>query len=159
FHLQAASDTHALVRAITKLEDDHPTEAERMTLARTLAHTFVWPASTHQLLVDVSITCRNDIKTGIQRVVRALVWELLQSQAHKHRVEPVYLVQEGERFHYRYARKWTSEALGIPASWSRDELVECSPGDVLLCVDFAERLVVEAEKSGLFNQLKRDGVD
>jgi glycosyltransferase involved in cell wall biosynthesis len=159
FHVQAESGTRALVRAITELEDDHPTEAERLTLARTLAHTFVWPASPHQLLVDVSITCRNDIKTGIQRVVRALVWELLESQAHKHRVEPVYLAQEGERFSYRYARKWTSEALGIPVSWGRDETVECSPGDVLLCVDFAGLLVVEAEKSGLFSQLKRDGVD
>jgi glycosyltransferase involved in cell wall biosynthesis len=159
FHVAAEAGTHALVRAITELEDDHPTEAERLTLARTLAHTFVGLASTQQLLVDVSITCRNDIKTGIQRVVRALVWELLQSQAHRHRVEPVYLTREGERFHYRYARKWTSEALGIPASWSRDEPVECSPGDVLLCVDLAGRLVVEAEKGGVFNQLKRDGVD
>jgi glycosyltransferase involved in cell wall biosynthesis len=159
FYFAAESGTHALVRAITELKDDHPTEAERLTLARTLAHTFVWPASTHQLLVDVSITCRNDIKTGIQRVVRALVWELLQSQAHKHRVEPVYLAQEGEGFHYRYARKWTSEALGIPASWSRDEPVECSPGDVLLCVDFAGRLMVEAEKGDVFDRLKRDGVN
>jgi glycosyltransferase involved in cell wall biosynthesis len=159
FHVQAESGTHALVRAITELEDHHPTDAERLTLARTLAHTFVGLPPTHQLLVDVSITCRNDIKTGIQRVVRALVWELLQNQMHGHRVEPVYLAQEGERFHYRYARKWTSKALGIPASWSRDEPVECSPGDLLLCVDLAGGLVVEAEKSGLFNQLKRDGVD
>jgi glycosyltransferase involved in cell wall biosynthesis len=158
-HVEGKSGARALVKEIAELEDDRPTDAERLTLARTLAHTFASIGSTRQLLVDVSATCRDDLRTGIQRVVRALVWELLRGSMHEYRVEPVYLAQEGGRFQYRYARSWTSEALGIPAGWNRDEPVECSAGDVLLVADFTGGLVVEGERHGVFSQLKRDGVE
>jgi alkanesulfonate monooxygenase SsuD/methylene tetrahydromethanopterin reductase-like flavin-dependent oxidoreductase (luciferase family) len=48
-----------------------------------------------QLLVDVSAMVREDLKTGIQRVVRAQLLELLRRQNRHHQVLPVYLSDEG----------------------------------------------------------------
>ena len=111
-----------------------------------------------QLFVDVSATCRNDLKTGIQRVVRALVWELIQTPPAGYRVEPVYLTDEDGVWDYRYARKWTSSALGIDGDWMTDDSVSHSKDDVLLIADYTSGYAVEAERAGIFRGLKKSGV-
>jgi FkbM family methyltransferase len=111
-----------------------------------------------QLLVDVSATCRNDLKTGIQRVVRAIVWELIKTPPAGYRVEPVYLTDEEGVWDYRYARDWTSGALGVAGGWMPDDSVKYSSGDVLLIADYTSGYAVEAERAGVFKVLKKNGV-
>jgi glycosyltransferase involved in cell wall biosynthesis len=158
FYARSQRDSLSLVKAIANLEYDSPNDPECLDLARLISHTLPMDNPTRQLLVDVSATSQNDLKTGIQRVVRALVRELVQMPPAGYRVEPVYLTNQGQRWHYRYAREWTSSALDMQVGWLPDEPVEYSPGDIMLVADFTGGLAVEASRAGVFKGLKGDGI-
>ncbi|MDR2678206.1 MAG: FkbM family methyltransferase [Zoogloeaceae bacterium] len=105
--------------------------ADPYALAVTLARDFP-PAPRHrQLLVDVSALARVDLRTGIQRVVRAVLEKWLDYDE-SWQVEPVYAVPEG----YRYARRFTCDFLGIDKDWAEDALVDAWAGDVFFGLDF-----------------------
>lgn len=110
-----------------------------------------------QWLIDVSGTCRSDPKTGIQRVVRALVWELIRNPPSGSRAEPVYLSDKGGRWHYRYARAWTLESLGYSKDALVDSPAEFGQGDVLLIADFISELASRALDFGVYEDAKLGG--
>jgi len=137
------------------LDDD-----ERIDLAERIAQSL--PSSStakKQLFVDVSVTAENDLRTGIQRVVRSIIGELVDKDLGDYRVEPVYLSSEGGRWHYRYARKWTAKTLGIPSEWAVDKPIEHASGDLLLIADFTSVMLTEVMRYGIYDQLRRDGVE
>ncbi len=154
----AQSSSEELISSITKIEGHQLSEAELVPLAQSVSDALPMRRAVRQLLVDISATCRSDLKTGIQRVVRALVWETLHYPPSGYRVEPIYLTNEGGGWHYRYAREWTSRALGFSDGWIADEPVEYSPGDVVLIADFTSAFAVEAERANVFEKLKCDGI-
>ena len=53
-----------------------------------------------QLLVDISILIHGDSKTGVQRVVRSILNELLISESHDFNVRPVYFCHQAHYFKY-----------------------------------------------------------
>ena len=147
-----------LVRALASLEGPAPSDSECRSLARAIVQTRSCARAHRQLLVDVSATARQDLQTGIQRVVRALVKELINQPPEGFRVEPVYLTEQGGAWHYRYARAWTARAMGLSPELLPDEPVDRWAGDVVVVADFTSAYVVEAEKAGVFSALKRDGI-
>ena len=157
-HTSQQGRTGELIQAIAEIRGHTPSDVECAALAQSIARSIPNVKTTRQLLVDVSATCRNDLKTGIQRVVRALVWELIQSPPVGYRVEPVYLTNEGETWHYRYARDWTAGACGFPGGWMSDEPIEYSAGDILLIADFTSEFAVIADQAGVYKALKWHGV-
>lgn len=152
------SSCHALVKAIAGVADYAPTDTECIDIAQAVSHTLPILKPVKQLLIDVSVICQNDLKTGIQRVVRALIAELIQVPPDGYRVEPVYLTDSGGIWHYRYANSWTSNELGIPSGWISDEPIDYFSGDLMLVADFTGNLVVEAERAGVFERFKNDGI-
>jgi glycosyltransferase involved in cell wall biosynthesis len=83
-----------------------------------------------RVLVDVSVIARNDARTGIQRVVRAL-WLDLSSRTHPtHDFVPVHA---GLRHGYCYAR-WDA---GEDRPTLTREVVRAQPGDSFLGLDLA----------------------
>lgn len=157
-HAAASLQTQAVTQALTTSNGLEPTEAQFVHMAQMLAREIQPLNASRQLLIDVSATCRNDLKTGIQRVVRALVWSLIQAPPEGYRVEPVYLQCDTGVWHYCYAREWTSQALGISGGWMPDDSVDYFDGDVLLIADFTSGLAVEANHAGVFSRLKECGV-
>ena len=155
-HAKLARDS--LAQALAQIERQPATDDECLAIAQVAAQEQARTTSTRQLLIDVSATCRNDLKTGIQRVVRALIWELIKKPPDGYRVEPVCLTNEGAVWHYRYAREWTAGALGITQLNLHDEPIDYSNGDVLFVADFTSAYAVEAEKHGVFATLKAAGV-
>jgi glycosyltransferase involved in cell wall biosynthesis len=113
---------------------------------------------TRQLLVDVSTVARHDLRTGIERVVRAQLVELLNRQHAGVRVEPVYLTDEGGEWHFRYARRYTKALLGIEAAALDDAPVEFSAGDIYYSPDFFPSGVIAASEAGMFAGLRTRGV-
>lgn len=111
-----------------------------------------------QLLVDVSAIARNDLQTGIERVVRAQLSELLRQAPAGIRVEPVYLTNEGGDWHYRYARSYTCKILGMPSAKLSDAPVEARLGDMLYAPDFFPEGVINAARSGLYANWREHGV-
>lgn len=144
----------AVARAASKASGD---AAEALAWAEALASTFASPRPP-RLFLDASITCREDLRTGIQRVVRAVALALVHERASARRAEPVYASDAGGRWHFRHARRWTARMLGVPVEALRDDAVEFQPGDVLLSLDLGESLVHEVARSGVYRVLRARGV-
>jgi glycosyltransferase involved in cell wall biosynthesis len=111
-----------------------------------------------QLLVDVSAMVREDLKTGIQRVVRAQLLELLRLQNQGRQVLPVYLTDEGGRWHYRYARRYLHDLIGTVGNGVHDDEVHVAAGDVFYSPDVFPRPVAEAARDGLYARWRAAGV-
>ncbi len=85
-----------------------------------------------QLFIDISQLVVHDWRTGIQRVVRALLQGLLSKSPQGHVVRAIYADASGQ---LRYANKFTEKLLGKIGSDSEDPLIEIRPGDVFFCPD------------------------
>ena len=116
------------------------------------------PLAPRQLLVDVSTIVQHDLRTGIERVVRTQLLELLHMRQQGLRVEPVYLSTAGGRWHYRYARRYALDLMGISAPTLHDAPIDFQPGDVFYCADFAPGAIVEAARAGVYTELRKHGV-
>lgn len=89
-----------------------------------------------QLLLDISAVAGNDLKTGIQRVVRSIVLALIDNPPAGFRVEPVY--GSGAQRRYRYARRFTLGLLGVDNIPFEDDPIDYQQGDIFLCLDLSK---------------------
>jgi glycosyltransferase involved in cell wall biosynthesis len=116
------------------------------------------PLAPRQLLVDVTTIARHDLRTGIERVVRTELLELLKLQQPGLRVEPVYLCQEEGRWQCRYARQYTYALLGLDPQTVHDPVADVRTGDLYYGADFAPGAVVAAAADGLYARWRARGV-
>ncbi len=111
--------------------DTAPTQTNYLDCAAAIAAN--QPArAPRQCLIDISAMVQTDLKTGIQRVVRSIMMELLRNPPAGFRAEPVY-TRGGEPYHY--ARQYLSQQLGLPEVGLPDAPVEIQHGDVFLGLD------------------------
>ncbi|WP_018231900.1 glycosyltransferase family 4 protein [Thioalkalivibrio thiocyanodenitrificans] len=106
-----------------------------------------------QLLVDVSELVQRDARTGIQRVVRTMLRELLSHPPNGYRIEPVYAALTHG---YRYARRFTCEFFGGSPASLPDELVDCAPGDIFFGLDLQPQSV--PAQTDYLHKLHQQGV-
>ncbi|HDL6961763.1 TPA: glycosyltransferase, partial [Yersinia enterocolitica] len=92
-----------------------------------------------QLLIDVSALIVSDLGTGIQRVVRALLTQLISNPPDGYIVEAVYT--SNNQVGYRYARSFTCKIFGLPQGVLSDDVVEMWNDDIFLGLDFHPFLV------------------
>lgn len=111
-------------------------------------------APTRQFLVDISELVRHNAQTGIQRVVGAVMSELVRQPPAGYRVEPVYATMEQPG--YRYANAFAAATLGMADRDPFDRPIEYGPGDVFLGLDLRPELIPFQE--GFFQQLRNNGV-
>lgn len=90
------------------------------------------------LLVDVSVIYKQDAGTGIQRVVRNVVDELMQKPPEGYEVR---LVVAGKNSDYCYA----NNELNVFSSVDLDQRVDCRLGDIFLGIDLAAHLLPKYE--------------
>ena len=155
---RAANGQHALIKSIAAL-DNLPFENTTLELvAKSVAASFSPEPSQLQLLIDVSSIVRHDLKSGIERVVRAQLMELIKDPPGGFRVEPVYLTDQGGQWHYRYARSYTCEMLGIQQANLCDAPIDINQGDVFYALDFFPDGVINAAKSGIYSKWKAAGL-
>jgi len=112
-----------------------------------------------RVYVDISAIINEDLKTGIQRVVRAILTALFQMDLMSYHVVPVYLTDKNNYWHYRVANSYMTYLTGDKFTINYDTVVEPVEGDIYLGLDFYAGGVVEAFKSGLYHQWKKRGVD
>jgi glycosyltransferase involved in cell wall biosynthesis len=116
-----------------------------------------------QLLVDISTLAETDAKTGIQRVVRSILLELLNNPPKGFSVEPVYYVRS-EGFYY--ARNFTQKFLDVAGVEikgndegkliEKDERISFKTGDVFLGLDLTAQFFPEIDTT--LELLKNSGV-
>lgn len=126
-----------------------PSKDQLVSFSACLAQNFPAPSKDKQLLIDVSELNKRDAKTGIQRVVRSLLTELLTNPPAGYTVKPIY----ANNFHlgYRYANKLKNRYLGLPEEGVEEETLITQPGDIFLGLDL-QADVVQAQKQYLAAQ-------
>lgn len=108
---------------------------------------------TRQWLVDVTQIARNDIGTGIQRVVRSILAQWLRHPPEHVRIEPIALVQGT----YRYARRYALDLLELPPNLLADDFVAVGAGDTYVALDWGAEALAASEP--LLRDWHRLGVD
>lgn len=112
------------------------------------------PSQKRQLFVDVSEMVQRDSRTGVQRVVRSILRELLANPPIGYVVAPVYATDT--EFGYRYARQYTRKFLGEPSSNEPDPIIDFSQGDIFLGLDMQHR--VQPYQITFYRHLRREGI-
>ncbi|WP_306549230.1 glycosyltransferase [Desulfobulbus sp.] len=158
FHRRSETSTTALIEAIAAQKQFVQDDPELILLAKSISSTLPLNSPNNCLFLDVSATFRTDLKTGIERVARALLLALMETPPAGYRIEPVYLSHDGGEWHLRYARRYTVELLGGLPEVLDDEIVEPELGDTLLGLDLSGDILVQAEHTGLFANYRNRGV-
>ncbi len=109
--------------------------------------------ATRQLFFDISELHHRDAKTGIQRVVRSVMHELLRNPPAGYRIEPVYATMEHG---YRYARCFTARFLNLGHLSLDDAPISAHCGDVFWAVDWQPDVVPQHQQA--LRQMRLRGV-
>jgi glycosyltransferase involved in cell wall biosynthesis len=126
-----------LIETVAGTHSRHaPARQDLLAAAESIAFNLPMPAL-RQLFVDVSVLVKQDLKTGIERVARGVLVELLQNPPKGFRVEPVF-AGKGQ---YICARRFTCGLLGLGSSFVDDAPAEIRRGDVFLGLDWAAHIV------------------
>ena len=129
----------ALARCVIEATGDlAASDAQLANAARAMAE--LWPLGglQRQMFVDVSELVHTDARSGIQRVVRSVLSELLASPPYGMRVEPVYAHGSGA---CRHARQFAARFLDLPFTPQPDATIETAPGDVFLGLDLSAHVI------------------
>lgn len=92
-----------------------------------------------QILLDISELTRNDAKSGIQRVVRSILAEMLEKTIDGYVVKAIYF----NGFHYSYATNFVVNLLNDNAKNIIDSPVCFKQDDIYLALDLNAHLVEE----------------
>lgn len=139
-------------RAIRSVDDSN------LTVARKLLSSMRFPCPTKQILIDISALRQQDLRTGIQRVVRSVLAAWLKSDEKSlYRIQPVWLDHSDGEWRYVYAHQYTTAFLGRPRSDLPDCPIDVNEGDVFLGLDHFAHGVTEASRAGLYTEMKKMG--
>lgn len=129
---------NALDHCVRKMAENFPEQAELRALSQALARSFPDPEQSPQLFVDISELHQRDARTGIQRVTRAILKELLDKPPTGFSVEPVYATTDMPG--YRYARAYKTGITGSQI-FEPDEIIDFQTGDVFFGLDLQSVIV------------------
>lgn len=151
---EAEAGIPQLIRHLAKIK---PTlnDVELMSVADDIAGIGQPWRGSRQLLVDISILVQFDAKTGIQRVVRSLLREMLLNPPPGYRIEPVYATPDQG---YRYARRFTMQFLDCPEAYLglADDPIDLGPDDIFLGLDLSHQVVIT--HGAEFERMRNRGV-
>lgn len=93
-----------------------------------------------KIYIDISELHRRDSKTGIQRVVKNIISNLIGDFVEPYQIELVYATEETP---YRHAAKFTQILSDHPPQkhQSVDDVIDPKDGDIFLCLDFQDQIV------------------
>ncbi|MCX7823071.1 MAG: glycosyltransferase [Syntrophobacterales bacterium] len=159
FYSMPQRHVHSLIRSIAALHNKHGfLENSISEISNSIALSIYPRVTVKQLLVDVTATAQNDLKTGIERAARAILKTLIENPPSGYRVEPIYLSNRGGLWHYRYARRYALNLLECPQGIFEDEVADLQPGDIVLGLDISKDHLVRAGKAGFLDRCRNLGV-
>lgn len=129
-----------LIEKLAKLINPVADDQDWIKIAGAIAQN-VHKQTEKQLLVDISELAHRDHKTGIQRVVRSILAELLANPPQGFKVELVYATPHEPG--YRYARQFTQRFLGNSEQQIEDEFADLFNGDIFLGLDLQHHVVLQ----------------
>lgn len=152
FYLKPTKALPALIKSIAKkIPITDPSVIK--SLCSAIVNSIANNGRQRQLFIDVSAIIETDLKTGIQRVVRAILSELLKTPHSEFRVEPIYATGDHS---YRYARKFTLNFMGCPDYPLPDELIVYQAGDVFFALDWHPDFILK--EADFLRNMRANGV-
>lgn len=125
------------------IRDNDIISSEYLKLATTIAKNYAPEPRKKQILIDVSELIQHDAKSGIQRVVRGILNQLLHAPPKGWVIEPIYTTESSSE--YYYARHFTCQLLDIPLNWIHDRPIETWLGDLFLGLDFQPNIILSKQ--------------
>ncbi len=145
---------HDIVQELDALEESKSADKwDWHHVSMAISSNLLKPNITPQWLVDISNLFVTDAGTGIQRVVRHILDELLAAPPSGYRVEPIYLDDSGV---FRYARSYCERRYFAGEQLPPDEPVDFDPSDVYVGLDLAAHLIPGHLE--LFSGLRNRGI-
>lgn len=152
-YLRKSTGVSGLIKALASMDQIPAAQQELVALAAAVDRSIPPQPALRQLLVDISVLVQQDAKSGIQRVVRSILKELLVHPPAGYQVEPVYATADQG---HRYARRFTLRLLDCPESLLEDEPVSYQAGDCFLGLDLSHQIVITRQAD--LKQMQRHGV-
>lgn len=122
-------------------------QLEWMQVSACIAQNFPDPTRKNSIFLDISELVKRDAKTGIQRVVRSLLIELVNKPPEGFIVYPVYANQI--ELGYRHANRFMNHFLDRPSlDLNEDYPIQTAPGDIFFGLDLQPD-IVDAQKQYL----------
>ncbi|MFA0405730.1 glycosyltransferase [Vibrio sp. 10N.222.52.C12] len=150
FYNTNINENHGLLDSIESSDAD---DNELILLADSISKNHQYPGE-KTFFIDVSQLATVDSKSGIQRVVKSILNQLLLNSPEGYRVEPIYSTTDMTG--YRYAHGFMSNFLSIQNLHLTEKLIDFKQGDVFLGLDLCQHTVIS--KSNYFKQLRASGV-
>jgi glycosyltransferase involved in cell wall biosynthesis len=126
--------------------------------ARQLSKNIGFCPSRPQLLIDISALVNEDLNSGVQRVVKEQLSQLLVDATLNYRVEPIYLENSEAGPVFRYANQFTLNFLNLPELHLAESVVSFSPDDIYYMPDLCYSSVITASSAGLYSKMREIGV-
>jgi glycosyltransferase involved in cell wall biosynthesis len=157
YHRNNRYGLDALLRRVVENSSDAYLDNHRVRLADCLSQNFPPQRPNKIIYLDISATYATTLRTGIERVAIAVMLALLKKTDSSVRFEPVYLSKTNDVWGYNTAVDFTIENIGGPAGLMGDQVITPQQGDVVLTLDWSDRLV-QAYETGYFSHLMNNGV-
>ena len=153
--IQANDILDALIPSIAfLLRTGKTSEAEKASIAASIAINHPLPGRRRRLYVDISELVHRDAGTGIQRVTRAILTELLLINGGDFEIQPVYSPPGSHS--YRYANRFAAKYFDKKTDSTSDFILEPQQGDVFLGLDLQPQIVAECRD--YYHFLRQRGV-
>jgi len=131
-----------------------PRSNDLILCAKAIADTFPQKPDFPRIFVDISELVQRDSKTGIQRVTRSILHELLVNPPEGFKIEPVYGTIE--RIGYKFAHSFTRQLLNSADPIGEDGFIDPQAGDIFLGLDLQHHTT--RVQSEYLQSIRRSGV-
>ena len=142
-----------LVLALGDLAQEPRSTLDWLSIAQSINHNHRHRPIRRRIFIDVTEVAKNDLKTGIERVVRNTLNELLRVSTDDYLITPVYFDPKG---YWRHATSFVSRSfMSAQNIWS-DDVVDIREGDIFFMLDLTyHSLLTFFDK---FVEMRNDGV-
>lgn len=132
---EGRTDRRSLVEAISALPQTLALDdGDLKNIARSISENIILSKTERHLYIDISCLVHFDHATGIQRVVRAIMAELLADSTLDQKVSLIYSYAGHTRF-YHVHRDENGKPNPIPEDHLNNYVVDFSDGDMILILD------------------------
>ena len=108
------------------------------------------------LFIDISELVQRDAATGIQRVTRSLLLELIKNPIENYKIQPVFATPEHQGYYCANSYIKNNKISQLEIYNNSDKLIEYNRGDIYLGLDLQQHVVI-AQKN-ILSKMRNDGV-
>lgn len=143
---------------LERLESIYPADIsteDRMEIEQ-IANTIKSKPDSKTLFIDISELFQRDAATGIQRVTRSLLLELLKHPIENHTTQPIYATADRPGYYYANSYIRNHKLSDLELYNKPDDIVEHCSGDIFLGLDLQHQVIIAQQP--LLRKMRNDGV-